>query len=465
MIDETLNELLRAGESQTVAFAPATAADDAAKAGNIICSFANGQGGMLIIAAESGTVPDAAAVIQRLRVELLNRLSPHVAVGIRQISVQQRTLLVVDVPGGWDLPYTFDRQIFVRVGAHTRAADGIDVRDLLAKKASLGPRWERQIAAGVSLHDLDAPLLLRVATEAEGGKLFLFARPRRSAIEILRELDLAEGDLLRNSAYAIFGVNPDKRFPQMRIRAVAYRGTDQDTLDDSQMIRGNLYEILDKGLRFLKSHAPISSEIPRHGLRREQKPPFPFPAMREALLNAVIHRDYAPADGSASISIFSDRVEIWNIGDLPEGMDLSELRQVHASRPRNPDIAHLFMLHGQIERIGSGTRRIIREFRAAGLPEPKWYRTSGGILLVLPREKIKGLAAMAQDLNPRQRAVLKSLRAGQVIRFLDYLEHSPERVGERQVREDLKKLVEMGFLDRRGQARQTEYVRTDKQLE
>ncbi|MGO8766220.1 MAG: ATP-binding protein [Limisphaerales bacterium] len=461
MKDDFISELVRAGESQNIEFAAAIA--DVEKIGRTVCGFANAEGGTLIVGAKQGSVNFTPNLIPNLRQELLKRISPHIAFAIREVVFQHRNLILVDVPSGWDMPYTFDREIFVRVGEETRLADGLLVRELLAKRSALGPRWERQVAAGVSLHDLDATLLLRVATEAEGGKRFVFSGPH-TAIEILRELDLAEGDSLRNSAFALFGQKPDRRFPQMRVRAVAYRGKDQESLKDSRMIGGNLFEILDQSLTFLKDHAPISSEIPREGLQRQQKAPFPFVAVREALLNAIIHRDYAPSDGSVSISIFSDRVEIWNIGGLPEGMTIHELSRVHASRPRNPDIAHLFMLHGQIERIGSGTRRILREFRSVGLPDPKWLAVSGGLLLTLPREKLAGAASSGQDLNPRQRAVLKNLQVDDVIRLADYLERSPD-VQERQARADLKDLVEMGFLRRRGQARQTEYVRTEKQFD
>ena len=461
MKDEYVSDLIRAGESQTIAFATADA--NVEEIGRAVCGFANAKGGTLIIGAKQGSVISTPYRIPNLSQELLNRISPHIAYAIREVVFQHRNLLMVDVPGGWDMPYTFDREIFVRVGKETRPADGLLVRELLAKRSALGPRWERQVAAGVSLGNLNANLLLKVAQEAEGGKRFAVSGPHR-AIEILRELDLAEGDSLRNSAYALFGEKPDHRFPQMRVRAVAYRGKDQESLKDSRMIGGNLFEIVDKCWMFLNDHAPIRSEIPRAGLQRQQKAPFPLVAMREALLNAIIHRDYAPSDGSVSISIFSDRVEIWNIGGLPEGMTIPELSRVHASRPRNPDIAHLFMLHGQIERIGSGTRRILREFRSVGLPDPKWLAVSGGLLLTLPREKLAGAASSGQDLNPRQRAVLKNLQTDDAIRLGDYLERVPD-VSERQARVDLKELVEMGFLRRQGQARQTEYVRTEKQFD
>lgn len=461
MNDEFVSEMIRAGESQTVEFASAQA--NVEKIGRTICAFANAEGGTLIVGATEGSVDLTPNLISHLRQELLERISPHIAFAIREVIFQHRNLLLVDVPSGWDMPYTFDREIFVRVGEETRAADGILVRELLSKRSALGPRWERQIAAGVGLSDLDTELLMRVADEAEGGKQFLFNGPH-TPMEILRELDLAEGNLLRNSALALFGKTPDRRFPQMRVRAVAYRGKDQESLKDSRMFGGNLFDIVQKCWAFLRDYAPISSEIPRDGLQRQQKAAFPLVAVREALLNAIIHRDYALSDGSASISIFTDRVEIWNIGGLPEGMTVRELAHVHASRPRNPDIAHLFMLHGQIERIGSGTRRILREFRSAGLPEPKWLPVSGGLLLTLPREKLAGAAASAQDLNERQRAVLKNLQLDDEIRLGDYLERAPD-VSERQARSDLKNLVEMGFLRRRGQARQTKYVRTEKQFD
>ncbi|MCG2659036.1 MAG: putative DNA binding domain-containing protein [Kiritimatiellae bacterium] len=464
MNDSIVRDMLRAGESETLACGPAAWAADASQVGRTVCAFANGQGGTLLIGQEGEDVQDADRMVEELRKQIQDRVSPMLGVAVRRADVGKRNLIIVDVPAGHDLPYTWDKQIFVRAATETRAADGLQTRELLIKKSTFGPLWERQVAVGIGLGDLDTKLILRVVSEAEGGKRFLFGS-RNDVWEILRELDLAEGNLLRNSAYALFGKAPDKRFPQMRLRAVAYQGTEQDKLADSRMIGGNLYEILDKGLKFLEQHTPISSEVPREGLRRDQKAPYPMPAVREAILNAIIHRDYAPVDGSVSVAIYTDRVEVWNIGDLPEGMEIRELKQLHASRPRNPDIAHLFMLHGQIERIGSGTRRIVREFRAAGLPEPEWRRTSGGIMLLLPREKKTGLIASVEDLNARQRAVVKGLKTGESIKLADYIGRSPEKIKDRQARADLKGLVEMGFMRRRGQARQTEYVRTEKQLE
>ncbi|MCX7047271.1 MAG: putative DNA binding domain-containing protein [Candidatus Sumerlaeota bacterium] len=438
-------------------------ADDPAKIGRVVCAFANGLGGALVIGGVGGSVLDSEQKSAHLREELQKRIAPAVAAAMRSVEIGKRHLILIDVPSGYDLPYTFDRQIFIRTEAETQAADGLEARQLLLRRAAFGPRWERQIATGIGLDDLDTKLILRVAREAEGGRLFVF-RSKNDVWDILCELDLAEGNLIRNSAYALFGKQPDKRFPQMRMRAVAYKGTEQEKLADSRMIGGNLYQILEKSFKFLEAHTPISSEIPRQGLRREQKAAYPMPAIREALLNAIIHRDYAPANGGASIATYADRIEIWNIGDLPEGMKINELKQIHASRPRNPDIAHLFMLHGQIERIGSGTRRIVREFRAMGLPEPEWRQVSGGIMLILPQGRRKGITASAEDLNTRQRKILNSMKTGQTIRLSDYIQRLPGDVKERQARNDLKNLADMGFMRQRGKARLTEYVRTDKPL-
>lgn len=462
MNDESTKELIGSDESETLAYGTFAQAD-VPWVGRTVCAFSNGNGGSLVIGHAGAIMQDPDSKIDALRTGIRDRLVPMQSVAVRRVDVGKRPLIIVDVPAGCDLPYTWDKHIYVRVGHETSAANGLQARELIQKRTVLGPRWERQVVAGVGLDDLDNKLILRVVQEADGGRLFVF-RDTTDVWGVLRELDLAEGDVLRNSAYALFGRSPDKRFHQMRLRAIAYRGTDQDNLVDSRMFGGNLYEVLDQSLAFLKDHTPVTSDIPREGIRRIQRAAYPMPAMREALLNAIIHRDYSTPDGSASMAIYSDRVEIWNIGGLPNGMVIDDLKRVHASRPRNPDIAHLFMLHGQIERIGSGTGRIVREFRAAGLPEPIWRSTSGGIMVILPRMKNAGLLASIEDLNARQRAVLEGMKPGQTVKLLGYIEKSADGIKDRQARDDLKKLVEKGFMRRRGEARASEYVRTDKPL-
>src|SRR5204862_3694916 len=123
-------------------------------------------------------------------------------------------------------------------------------------------------------------------------------------------------------------------------------------------------------------------------------------------------RDYAAFDGGVSISIYSDRIEIWNAGLLPEGMSMDDLKHGNVSRPQNPDIAHVFFLRGFIERVGIGGRRIVTEWLEAHLLEPTWELRAGGVLLTLRLSHGETQASRA-ELSLRQLGFLDQTTDGE----------------------------------------------------
>ena len=180
-------------------------------------------------------------------------------------------------------------------------------------------------------------------------------------------------------------------------------------------------------------------------------------ALREGILNAIVHRDYAAFDGGLSVGLYDDRIEIWNAGKLPDGMTVADLKQPHPSLPPNPDIANAFYLRGYIERWGMGTRQIVARCIEAGLPEPEWHEAAGGgVTLTIRLHQAKTLV-----LNSRQKQLLKSMRAGATITPKEYIS-SAGNIAERTARTDLITLAEAGYLTRQGQGRAIIYVRTDK---
>ncbi|WP_374679465.1 ATP-binding protein [Hymenobacter sp. J193] len=115
---------------------------------------------------------------------------------------------------------------------------------------------------------------------------------------------------------------------------------------------------------FLQTNLSIKASLPgTTDFVRAEAVTFPPEALREALLNAIVHRDYSRSDGSISISLFPRHLEIWNAGGLPEGVTLKTLREGGISRPRNPDLAHVLLLRGLIERMGIGGAALLRRVR------------------------------------------------------------------------------------------------------
>ena len=174
------------------------------------------------------------------------------------------------------------------------------------------------------------------------------------------------------------------------------------------------------------------------------------------MLNAIQHRDYEAFDGGISLELRPTNLEIWNSGALPEGMTVQDLKSKHPSRPHNPAIAHVFFLRGFVERIGSGSIRMVEECRDAGLPDPEWRLISGGISVLFR------YGEMTDDLNERQRAILSSLASGEAITSGAYVERY--NISERQARIDLSKLEDRGYLRRMGAGPTTQYERTSKEI-
>lgn len=240
-------------------------------------------------------------------------------------------------------------------------------------------------------------------------------------------------------------------------------------LRDNRFLEGHAFHLLDEVEQLLRLHLPIRAELPDQGFQRTDTPAVPFSAVREAALNAIIHRDYMAFDGSITISVYRDRIEFWNSGELPKGMTVEDLKGTHVSRPQNPDIAHVFFLRGHIERVGLGTRQIVSECMEAGMPEPEWKLEAGGVKLTLGfskaiRNAMPGGEEQVVELNPRQIALLGRLKPGEEIRRGDYTGSLAGQVSERTAGRDLRGLTEAGYLVRRGESYNIVYQRTDKGL-
>jgi ATP-dependent DNA helicase RecG len=461
MNDVIIRTLLRQGESETLEFKTATA--DQITIAKTICAFANTKGGTVIVGVtnhgEVQGVKDADQRNMMLRKEVRNLISPQPYIASAVVEVSKgKKVIVLEVPASEDTPYTCQNRIFVRQAGGTVEAGGDVIRQLITERHPKYMRWERQLALGSTLGDLDSKEILLTARIGAETNLADFG-PSFTAHSVLEELGLVDGDTVSNGAIVLFGNRPSMRMPQTRIRAVRYSGSGRDNLADNRVFEGNAFALLKKATSFLEAHVPVQSAIPTDRIRRKEAPAVPFPAVREALLNAVAHRDYAAQDGGIIISVYSDRVEIWNSGSLPEGMSPSDLKTMSVSRPHNPDMAHVLLIRGYMERVGSGIQRILAAFRLQGLPEPEWKAMGGGIVVVLRWRKPQ------VEINERQRRLLKVLGSGEMVNITKYMKEYAKDVKERQARSDLRELVDLGYLQVRGRGRSTEYVRTELGLQ
>jgi ATP-dependent DNA helicase RecG len=133
----------------------------------------------------------------------------------------------------------------------------------------------------------------------------------------------------------------------------------QNEFIDQRQIFGHAFQILEEASLFLERHVPVAGWFEEGKWERQEKPQYPFIALREAVVNAICHRDYTIAGGAVHVAMYDDRLEIVSSGLLPPGITVADLKRDHASHLRNPLIAEPFYRRALIEKWGSGTQKIV----------------------------------------------------------------------------------------------------------
>jgi ATP-dependent DNA helicase RecG len=196
-----------------------------------------------------------------------------------------------------------------------------------------------------------------------------------------------DGKILQ-AAVVLFGKNFLPDYPQCELRMARFKGTDKTEFLDQRHIRGPAFKLLEEGELFCQRHFPLPGRIEPGKLQRVDRPLIPPDAMREILVNALIHRDYAIAGGAISLAIFDDRVEVWSAGRFPPGITPESLTRAHLSVQRNPMIAEVFHRTGLIEKWGRGTNRVAAMCREAGVKAPQFEEITGAAVVTF-RVKVR----------------------------------------------------------------------------
>ena len=209
----------------------------------------------------------------------------------------------------------------------------------------------------------------------------------------------------------MFGKDPQKYFLNAVLRVVRLKN--EATIIGDRLITGNLFKQVVEGETAIKNFLNVRYEI--KGLERREIWDYPLPAIREALINAIIHRDYFKWNVQTQIKIFDDYIWFYNIGKLPEGITIEQLKKPHSSVPRNPLIVHIFYLAGLIEEVGSGIGRMIEEMNKANLPEPEFKEEMGGFSVYFRKDIYTEEYLRNLGLNERQiKAVMYVKEKGKI---------------------------------------------------
>lgn len=286
-----------------------------------------------------------------------------------------RAVIAVEVPKADQPPYTYRRIPYRRVDSTTSKMPEEEYQRLLFERMHReGMRWENQAADGWSLDELDADRIRRAVDLARQHQR-LNAPAERDPAGLLRGLELYADGALKKAAAVLFGKAEPvaARMPQCLLRVARFRGTDRAEFLDNRQFQGNAFELLEHAERFLTESIPIAGKIVSGRMAREDRPLYPPAATREALVNALCHRDYSIAGGSIGVAIYDDRLEVTSTGSLPFGLTPEGLLTAEAPDPkrRNPDIARTFFRCGFSESWGRGAAEMAKLAVRAGLPRPE----------------------------------------------------------------------------------------------
>ena len=209
------------------------------------------------------------------------------------------------------------------------------------------------------------------------------------------------GGQLSRAAVALFCAEdaPLPDFPQFSLRVARFKGTTRDEFLDNRQYTGNAFALMRRAERFLIDWLPVASKIVPGQMARIDTPALPIEAVREALANAFIHRDYAQAAGSVGVALYDDRLEIISPGELHFGLTPEALFQPHDSRPWNPWIAKVFHRRGLIETWGRGTLKMAALMQAAGLQPPTIAEQGNSVVLTLRRASVEGSGGSEETLE------------------------------------------------------------------
>ena len=442
-LDE-ISALAQTGESETLEFKRTTGTRR--EATRTICAMLNQRGGQVLF----GVTPEGNVVgqqvsertIEELGAEL-QRIAPPTFPTVERVPIAEgREVLVVRVSQGTARPYAYRGTTYRRVGNTTVAMSADEYNQMLFERMHSEQRWENQPATGWTVDDLDVGEIRRTVAEAvRRGRL---EEPlSREPADLLRGLGLLRDGVLFRAAVVLFGKAERIEFdmPQCLLRVARFRGLDKMEFLDNRQFNGNTFALLASAERFLRDTLPIAGRFEPDRFERIDEPLYPPLATREALANALCHRDYSIGGGSVGVAIYDDRLEVTSSGPLHFGLTPEKLFAPHESRPWNPLIAGTFYRGGVIERWGSGTLKIAEHVSAAGLPPPE-IEDDGGCVTVRFRHG-QFVPQQPTGIGPieRQKAILALLdRAEDGLTLREICAQLALHASERQVRRTLATL-------------------------
>jgi len=448
-----LINLLTEGESETVEFKPSLSQTD--KILECVSAFSNTNGGILVIGVRDTGEVIGVDIGKRTLESLANTIKqntdPVIYPSISVENVEGKNVIVIEVEESKSKPvFAFDK-VYKRVGRSNQRVTSDEIRKLALEGKRI--YWDEAICEGAKLDDIDEEKIRWFLKEARRERELNIPMDA-SVAEVLMRLNLLKGEALTNASILLLGKSPQKFFLQAEVRCVRFKGNEPvKPFIDMRVISGTIIDQVDKSLDFVLEHIPKAVWLDGK-LQREEKYQYPPDAFREAIVNAICHRDYEER-GDIQIRVFDDFLEVWSPGKLPEPLRLEDLKKTHKSVPRNPLLARQLFWIKFVEEVGTGTNDMIDYCREWGIPEPEFKHVTGDFVVTF-FGKLTDKYYEDMGLNERQIKVVTYVRKNNSITNREFRKLFPDLTRE-TLRKDLNDLVTKRILVKKGEKRGSFY--------
>ena len=321
-----------------------------------VCAFANSDGGTIYIGVEDDGEIVGIDNAKKLLEDIPNKVRDILGVIVdvnRHVENTKEYLEIVTE--NYPYPISYKGSYYYRSGSSTQELKGAPLDKFLLRKQ--GKKWDGVPVPYLGYDDLD-PFAFRLFRDKAEKKKRIDGELLKESDEVLVDkLHLKEGEYLKRATTLLFAKEPQKYVTGSSIKIGYFKSNSDLVYQD--VIEGNLFEQVDKTMELIFTKY-LKALITYEGIQRVESFPISELAFREALINAVVHKDYG-SQQTIQISVYDDKLLMWNAGDLPPHWTIDTLMQKHNSEPHNPVIAYPFFLAGYIESWGRGIEKIIEE--------------------------------------------------------------------------------------------------------
>lgn len=432
---------------------------DSPKLAELLVAFANSDGGTILVGVDHGGRPTGAVYADEMESALRaaeRMCRPPIQSGWERLDAEAGTAFAISVARSPELHSLYDGRVLIRVGVENRPLGGEEIRQLAATKST--GDFEAEPVPGAARDDLDAEVIAEYREKRA-------ARQRRSldtpTEELLRDIGAISPDGRPTvSGLLLFGKQPQQWLPQSGLVFVKFVGTEPRGEDGlagygrREEIAGPLARIIEGAWQVVFEEMAVGAVV--KGLEREEVTEYPRFAVREALVNAVCHRDYRLKGRRIEIRMYADRMEVISPGGLPGFITVDNIVEEHFSR--NPRLVAGLFQWGYIEELGLGVDRMIEAMVQAGHPPPTFKATPYSFTVKLSNVRERRAApAWEKSMNERQTRCLTYVREHGSITNSEYRRLCPD-VSPETLRLDLADLVDRGVLLRIGAKKGTYYI-------